>query len=77
MQMKTKTLAVAAGLCAGISAMAQTSVTLYGIVDVSVRSQTGLTSTYVRSPLNTTVVASGVGFLADGDQVRVVGQAAQ
>jgi predicted porin len=61
MNIKMKQLAVAASLCAGVSAMAQTSVTLYGIVDVSMRSQTGLTSTYARSPLNSTVVASGVG----------------
>ncbi|MDB5929983.1 MAG: putative transrane outer rane porin signal peptide protein [Polaromonas sp.] len=61
MKFKVNKLAVAAVLCTGASAMAQTSVTLYGIVDVSVRSQTGLTSTYARSPLNTTTVASGVG----------------
>lgn len=62
MKMKLKKLAVAAGLCAGFAAMAQTSsVTLYGILDTSVRLQTGLTSTYARSPLNTTTVASGVG----------------
>ena len=62
MKMKMKQLAVAAGLCAGFSAMAQTSsVTLYGVVDASLRYQTGLTSTYARSPLDTTAVASGVG----------------
>ena len=42
--------------------MAQTSsVSLYGIIDVAARHQTGLTSTYTRSPLNSNVVASGVG----------------
>jgi predicted porin len=59
--MKMKMLAVAAGLSAGFSAMAQTSVTLHGVVNASVRYQTGLTSTYGRSPLNRTAVASGVG----------------
>lgn len=56
----------AAALCAAtaaIPAMAQTgdSVTLYGIIDTAVRTQTGLTAGYARSPLNSTVVASGVG----------------
>ncbi|MES2941005.1 MAG: porin [Pseudomonadota bacterium] len=53
----------AAGLCAGMSAMAQSgsSLTLYGIVDVSVRHQSGLTAGYARSPGSTTTVASGVG----------------
>ena len=42
--------------------MAQTSsVSLYGIIDVAARHQTGLTSTYTRSPLNSNVVSSGVG----------------
>ena len=54
-------LTVAAALCTGVSAMAQSSVTLYGIVDVSVRYQSGLTGTNARSALNTTSVASGVG----------------
>ena len=59
---KRKIVAVAA-LCAALPVIAQTasSVTLYGIVDASVRSQTGLTSAYARSPLDTAVVASGVG----------------
>ncbi len=61
MKMKMKTLAVAAGLCAGGGAMAQSNLQLYGIVDVSVRSQTGFTSGYARSPANSTTVASGVG----------------
>lgn len=61
--MKMKQLAVAAGLCAALSAMAQstTSLALYGIVDVSMRRQTGFTSGYVRSAANTTTIASGVG----------------
>ena len=51
--MKKHTLA-AATLCAAIPAMAQTasSVTLYGIIDTAVRTQTGLTAGYARSPLN-------------------------
>lgn len=62
MKLKIKHIAMAAAVCAGVPAMAQTSsVTLYGIVDVSVRHQTGLTSTYARSPINSSVVASGVG----------------
>jgi predicted porin len=61
MRIRMIKLAVAAVLCTGVSAMAQSSVTLYGIVDASVRYQTGLTSAYARSPLNTTTVASGVG----------------
>ena len=74
MKLKMKQLALAASLCAGFSATAQTqaststsasasasSVTLYGILDVSVRSQTGLTAAYARSPINSTTVASGVG----------------
>ncbi|MFC5496904.1 porin [Caenimonas terrae] len=61
MKTKMKTLAVAAGLCAASAAMAQSSVQLYGIVDVSVRSGTGFTSGYARSPANATSVASGVG----------------
>jgi predicted porin len=60
MKMKKLTLA-AATLCAALPAMAQDSVTLYGIIDVAARTQTGLTSTYARSPLNSTVVQSGVG----------------
>ncbi len=58
--MKKLTLA-AATLCAALPAIAQDSVTLYGIIDVAARTQTGLTSTYARSPLNSTVVQSGVG----------------
>lgn len=61
MKMNIKTLAFGVGLCAGFPAMAQTSVTLYGIVDASVRYQTGLTSTYARSPASMTGVVSGVG----------------
>ena len=59
---KRHTLA-AASLCAAIPAMAQTgdSVTLYGIIDTAVRTQSGLTAAYARSPLNSSVVASGVG----------------
>jgi predicted porin len=66
MRMKKHALAAAA-LCvtlpAVLPAMAQTadSVTLYGIIDTAVRTQSGLTSTYARSPINSTVVASGVG----------------
>jgi predicted porin len=59
--MKMKKLTIAAALCAAASAMAQTSVTLYGIVDVSARHGSGLTGTNGRSPGNTTSVASGVG----------------
>jgi predicted porin len=63
MKMKKHALAAAAlcGVCAALPAMAQDSVTLYGIIDTAVRTQTGLTSTYARSPLNSTVVQSGVG----------------
>lgn len=45
------------------TAAAQTGpgVTLYGIVDVSMRSQSGLTAAYVRSAGDSRVVASGVG----------------
>jgi predicted porin len=59
---KRHTLA-AATLCATLPAMAQTgdSVVLYGIIDTAVRTQSGLTAAYARSPLNSTVVASGVG----------------
>ncbi len=59
--MTMKTLAIAASLCAGASAMAQSSVTLYGIIDVSVRNGSGFTAGYARSPGSTTSVASGVG----------------
>lgn len=61
--MKTKKLAIAAGLCAALSATAQTTsgVTLYGIIDVSTRHQSGLTATHARSPGNASSVASGVG----------------
>ncbi|MBI2771448.1 MAG: porin [Burkholderiales bacterium] len=61
--MKMKTLAAAAGLFAGFSAMAQTasSLNLYGIVDVSVRRHIGLTSANARSAGDATSVASGVG----------------
>lgn len=63
--MKMKKCALAAATlcatCAAVPAMAQDSVTLYGIIDTAVRTQTGLTSTYARSPLNSTVVQSGVG----------------
>ena len=60
---KRNTLALAAGLCAAGAGMAQTatSLTLYGVVDVSARRQTGFTSAYVRSPGNSKTVASGVG----------------
>lgn len=61
MKPKIKQLALAAGLCTGFSAMAQTSVTLYGIVDVSLRSQSGLTAANARSPTNNASVTSGVG----------------
>lgn len=61
--MKMKQVAVAASLCAGFAAMAQstTSVALYGIVDVSARRQSGFAANYVRSGANTSTVASGVG----------------
>jgi predicted porin len=61
--MRKRQIVAAAALCAALPVIAQTasSVTLYGIVDAAVRSQTGLTNTYARSPLDTTVVASGVG----------------
>lgn len=61
MKIRMNQLAVAAVLCTGVSAMAQSSVTLYGIVDASVRHQSGLTGTNARSALSTTSVASGVG----------------
>lgn len=48
-------------LCSGFSATAQTNLTLYGIVDIAARSQTGFTSTYARAPSDTTTVASGIG----------------
>jgi predicted porin len=53
----------AAALCATTTAMAQSgdSVVLYGIIDTALRTQSGLTAAYARSPLNSTVVASGVG----------------
>lgn len=53
--------AAAVSLAMPVMAQSASSVTLYGIVDVAVRSQTGLTSTYGRSPADTSVVASGVG----------------
>ena len=60
--MTIQQLALAAALCTGFAAAAQTtSVTLYGIVDTALRSQTGFTSAYARSPVNVTTVASGVG----------------
>jgi predicted porin len=59
---KTKIMAALA-LCIGGPAMAQSgsSLALYGIIDMSARTQTGLTSKYGRSASDTTVVASGVG----------------
>jgi predicted porin len=60
--MKKRPVFGAMALCAAAPAMAQTSaVTLYGIVDVAVRTQTGLTASYARSPSDTRVVASGIG----------------
>ena len=62
--MKMKELALAAGLSAACGcAMAQNtgSLVLYGIVDVSVRSQSGLAANYARSATRTSTVASGVG----------------
>ena len=62
--MKKRQILAATVLCTAVPVFAQTasSVTLYGIIDASVRTQTGLTSTYARSTLNTTTVASGVGL---------------
>ena len=59
---RTKIIAAVATLC-GSAAMAQSAdnVTLYGIIDVAYRTQTGLTSGYVRSAGDSMVVASGVG----------------
>lgn len=61
--MKKRQIVSVTALSIVLPAMAQTadSLTLYGIVDAAIRSQTGLTNTYARSPLNTSVVASGVG----------------
>ena len=61
--MTKRQILAAAAVSLAMPVMAQTasSVTLYGILDTAVRSQTGLTSTYGRSPVDTTVVASGVG----------------
>jgi len=62
MKIKTTTVA-AASLCAALSAAAQSgsSLSLYGIVDVSVRHQSGLTAGYARAAADSTTVASGVG----------------
>lgn len=60
--MKTRQAIAAAALAgAALPALAQSSLTLYGIVDVAARTQTGLTAAYARSPSDSTVVASGVG----------------
>jgi predicted porin len=61
--MKNKHILGALALCAALPAVAQTtgSVTLYGIIDLAVRSHTGLAANYTRSPGDTTVLASGVG----------------
>ncbi|HEY8360193.1 MAG TPA: porin [Ramlibacter sp.] len=61
--MKLRNIAIAATLCGAASAIAQTasSVTLYGIVDVSFRRHTGMLASYVRAPGDNTLVASGVG----------------
>ncbi len=62
--MKTLKIAAALAACAGGTAFAQasaSSVTLYGIIDVSARTQTGLTAAYAGAPNDSTVVASGVG----------------
>lgn len=62
--MKKIALAASIALCGTTCAWAQSpanSVTLYGIVDVSVRSQSGYTAAYAAAPGNTTTVASGVG----------------
>jgi predicted porin len=62
-----KNWAAAAALGASLSAFAQTppnvgsSVTLYGIIDVSARYHTGMTAGYVRADGDTQAVASGVG----------------
>ncbi|WP_159916998.1 porin [Pantoea sp. 18069] len=48
-------------LGATMPAMAQSSVTVYGILDAAVRTQSGLTAGYAGTPENTTVVNSGVG----------------
>ncbi|RIX71593.1 porin, partial [Acidovorax cavernicola] len=42
-------------------AQSQSSVTVYGIVDAAVRTQSGLTAGYAGTPKNTTVLNSGVG----------------
>lgn len=62
--MRKRQIIAAAALCAAVPVIAQTasSVTLYGIIDESVRSQTGLTNAYRRSLVDTTVIASGVGL---------------
>jgi predicted porin len=61
--MEKRRIVGALAFCAAVPVMAQTtsSVTLYGIVDVSARSQSGLAANYTRSPGRTSVVASGVG----------------
>nr|WP_315183999.1 porin [uncultured Albidiferax sp.] len=62
--MNKRHLVAATVLCVGLPVSAQTasSVTLYGIIDASARTQTGLTRTYARSSFDTTVIASGVGL---------------
>jgi len=42
-------------------APAQSSLTIYGIVDVAMRSQTGFTASYANAPDNSRVINSGVG----------------
>ena len=62
--MRQRQIVAVAALCVAAPAIAQTasSLTLYGIIDASVRTQTGLTSSYARSTVDTTVIASGVGL---------------
>jgi predicted porin len=62
--MRKRQIVAAAALCAALPVIAQTtdSVILYGVVDASARSQSGLSPTYGRSALDSTVIASGVGL---------------
>jgi predicted porin len=53
--------ALAACVTAPVMAQSGSNVALYGILDIALRTQSGLTAGYARSPANSTVLASGVG----------------
>lgn len=57
---KISTLALLA-MGAALPAFAQSNVTLYGIVDIAARTQSGLTAGYAGAPNSTSAVNSGVG----------------